>query len=68
MSRARWLIQQKPPRSRFLDVTRPDFTPADAERIAREVYGIAATAKEFYSERDRVFHLKARRTGREHLC
>lgn len=51
---------------KFLDVTRPSFTTADAERFARDLYGIAAKAKEFYSERDRVFHLKAR-DGREHV-
>ena len=51
---------------KFLDVTRPDFTTADAERLARELYGIAAKAKEFYSERDRIFHLKAG-DGREHV-
>src|SRR5688572_30042358 len=44
---------------KFLDVTRPSFTVADAERLARDLYGIAAKAKEFYSERDRIFHLKA---------
>ncbi len=46
---------------KFLDVTRPSFTPEDAERLARDVYGIEARAKEFYSERDRVFHLQAER-------
>jgi 4-aminobutyrate aminotransferase-like enzyme/Ser/Thr protein kinase RdoA (MazF antagonist) len=51
---------------KFLDVTRPDFTTADAERLARELYGIAAKVKEFYSERDRIFHLKAG-DGREHV-
>lgn len=51
---------------KFLDVTRSDFTIADAERLARELYGIAAKAKEFYSERDRIFHLKAG-DGREHV-
>jgi hydroxylysine kinase len=51
---------------KFLDVTRPDFTTADAERLARDLYGIAAKAKEFYSERDRIFHLKAG-DGREHV-
>ena len=44
---------------KFLDVTRPSFTTADAERLARDLYGIAAKAKEFYSERDRIFHLIA---------
>lgn len=44
---------------KFLDVTRPDFAPEDAERLARELFGIEAAAKEFYSERDRVFHLRA---------
>ena len=51
---------------KFLDVTRPSFTSADAERLARELYGIAATAQEFYSERDRIFHLKTGE-GREHV-
>ena len=51
---------------KFLDVTRPTFTTVDAERLARDLYGIAAKAKEFYSERDRVFHLKAD-DGREHV-
>ncbi|HWA48398.1 MAG TPA: aminotransferase class III-fold pyridoxal phosphate-dependent enzyme, partial [Dongiaceae bacterium] len=51
---------------KFLDVTRPVFTIADAERLARDLYGIAAQAKEFYSERDRIFHLKAS-DGREHV-
>lgn len=46
---------------KFLDVTRPDFAPADAERLARELFGFEAQAKEFYSERDRVFHLRAER-------
>ena len=44
---------------KFLDVTRPSFAPGDAERVARELYGLDAQAKEFYSERDRVFHLRA---------
>ena len=52
---------------KFLDVTRPSFTTADAERLARDLYGIATKAKEFYSERDRVFHLKAD-DGREHVA
>ncbi len=51
---------------KFLDVTRPTFAPADAERLARDLYGIAAKAKEFYSERDRIFHLKAN-DGRQHV-
>ncbi len=51
---------------KFLDVTRPSFTVGDAERLARELYGIAAQVKEFYSERDRVFHLKAK-DGRQHV-
>ena len=44
---------------KFLDVTRPSFTVADAERLARELYGLEAKAKEFISERDRIFHLAA---------
>jgi Ser/Thr protein kinase RdoA (MazF antagonist) len=44
---------------KFLDVTRPNFASEDAERLARELFGIEAAAKEFYSERDRVFHLRA---------
>ncbi len=44
---------------KFLDVTRPSFTVADAERLARELYGLEAKAREFYSERDRIFHLRA---------
>ena len=44
----------------------PSFSAADAERLARDLYGIATKAKEFYSERDRVFHLRAD-DGREHV-
>ena len=43
---------------KFLEVTRPSFSAGDAERVARELYGLDAQAKEFYSERDRVFHLR----------
>src|SRR6185295_6027559 len=43
----------------FLALTRPDFTLQDAERIARELYGITAKGKEFYAERDRSFYLRA---------
>src|SRR5689334_6401615 len=49
---------------KFLALTRPDFTVRDAERIARELYGIEAKAKEFYAERDRSYHLRAA-DGRE---
>lgn len=45
---------------RFLALTRPSFTVADAERIARELYGIDAQAKEFYAERDRSYHLRTK--------
>jgi len=44
---------------KFLSLSRPDFTVADAERIARELYGIDAKGKEFYAERDRSFYLRA---------
>ncbi|MEZ5832305.1 MAG: aminotransferase class III-fold pyridoxal phosphate-dependent enzyme [Dongiaceae bacterium] len=43
---------------KFLDLSRPPFSVADAERIARELYRLDATAKEFYAERDRSFHLR----------
>lgn len=44
---------------KFLALSRPDFTLEDAERIARELYGMSAGAKEFYAERDRSFYLRA---------
>jgi 4-aminobutyrate aminotransferase-like enzyme/Ser/Thr protein kinase RdoA (MazF antagonist) len=44
---------------KFLALTRPSFTPQDAERIARELYGISGRAKEFYAERDRSYHVRA---------
>jgi 4-aminobutyrate aminotransferase-like enzyme/Ser/Thr protein kinase RdoA (MazF antagonist) len=44
---------------KFLALSRPSFTVADAERIARELYGIGGKAKEFYAERDRSYHLAA---------
>ena len=44
---------------KFLNAARPDFDLADAQRIARELYGIEGEAKEFYAERDRTFHLRA---------
>ena len=40
----------------LLDHT-PATTAAEAERVAREVYGVAATASPLPSERDRVFLL-----------
>ncbi|HEV8389371.1 MAG TPA: aminotransferase class III-fold pyridoxal phosphate-dependent enzyme [Dongiaceae bacterium] len=49
---------------KFLALSRPDFMLADAERIARELYGVDATGKEFYAERDRSFYLRAA-DGRE---
>jgi len=49
---------------KFLALTRPDFTVQDAERIAHELYGITAEAKEFYAERDRSYYLRAE-DGRE---
>ena len=44
---------------KFLALSRPDFTLQDAERIARELYGLNANGKEFYAERDRSFYLRA---------
>jgi 4-aminobutyrate aminotransferase-like enzyme/Ser/Thr protein kinase RdoA (MazF antagonist) len=44
---------------KFLALSRPDFTLQDAERIARELYGVSATGKEFYAERDRSYYLRA---------
>src|SRR6266508_1582408 len=44
---------------KFLALSRPDFTLEDAERIARELYGMNAKGKEFYAERDRSFYLRA---------
>jgi 4-aminobutyrate aminotransferase-like enzyme/Ser/Thr protein kinase RdoA (MazF antagonist) len=44
---------------KFLALSRPDFTLEDAERIARELYGLKAKGKEFYAERDRSFYLRA---------
>jgi 4-aminobutyrate aminotransferase-like enzyme/Ser/Thr protein kinase RdoA (MazF antagonist) len=44
---------------KFLALSRPEFSLEDAERIAREVYGISASGKEFYAERDRSFYLRA---------
>jgi 4-aminobutyrate aminotransferase-like enzyme/Ser/Thr protein kinase RdoA (MazF antagonist) len=44
---------------KFLALSRPDFTLQDAERIARELYGLSANGKEFYAERDRSYHLRA---------
>jgi 4-aminobutyrate aminotransferase-like enzyme/Ser/Thr protein kinase RdoA (MazF antagonist) len=49
---------------RFLALSRPDFSVADAERIGRELYGLDAKGKEFYAERDRSFYLRAE-DGRE---
>jgi len=49
---------------RFLALSRPDFTVQDAERIARELYGIDGKGKEFYAERDRSYYLRAE-DGRE---
>jgi 4-aminobutyrate aminotransferase-like enzyme/Ser/Thr protein kinase RdoA (MazF antagonist) len=49
---------------KFLALSRPDFTLEDAERIARELYGLDAKGKEFYAERDRSFYLRAA-DGRE---
>lgn len=46
---------------KFLDVTRPTFSGKDAERLARELYGLEATATELYSERDRIFKLGTER-------
>ena len=36
----------------------PGFSTADAERIARELYGIEARATALFSERDQNFHLR----------
>lgn len=36
----------------------PDAACSDAEKIAAEVYGLPATARELVSERDRNFHLR----------
>ncbi|WP_119302109.1 aminotransferase class III-fold pyridoxal phosphate-dependent enzyme [Dongia deserti] len=44
---------------KFLALSRPNFTLEDAERIARELYGLNAMGKEFYAERDRSFYLRA---------
>jgi 4-aminobutyrate aminotransferase-like enzyme/Ser/Thr protein kinase RdoA (MazF antagonist) len=44
---------------KFLALSRPDFTLEDAERIARETYGMNTKGKEFYAERDRSFYLRA---------
>jgi 4-aminobutyrate aminotransferase-like enzyme len=44
---------------KFLALSRPDFSLEDAERIARELYGMNAKGKEFYAERDRSFYLRA---------
>ena len=44
---------------KFLALSRPDFTLEDAERIARETYGMNAKGKEFYAERDRSYYLRA---------
>ncbi|HEY2848871.1 MAG TPA: aminotransferase class III-fold pyridoxal phosphate-dependent enzyme [Gemmatimonadaceae bacterium] len=37
----------------------PQFTTQDAERLARELYGVTATARSLTSERDQNFHLRA---------
>lgn len=37
----------------------PAIRPAEAEELARDLYGISATAGELTGERDRNFHLKA---------
>src|SRR5512147_1342958 len=36
----------------------PGFSVADAERIARELYGMEARATALFSERDQNFHLR----------
>jgi 4-aminobutyrate aminotransferase-like enzyme/Ser/Thr protein kinase RdoA (MazF antagonist) len=45
------------PPVKFLNVARPVFGPADAERVAAGLYGLEGTARELHSERDRVFRL-----------
>jgi 4-aminobutyrate aminotransferase-like enzyme/Ser/Thr protein kinase RdoA (MazF antagonist) len=49
---------------KFLALSRPDFSVADAERIARDLYGMRAKGKEFYAERDRSYYLRTE-DGRE---
>jgi 4-aminobutyrate aminotransferase-like enzyme/Ser/Thr protein kinase RdoA (MazF antagonist) len=36
----------------------PSFTPAEGERLARELFGLAVTAAPLHGERDRNFHLR----------
>lgn len=48
---------------KFLALSRPEFGLEDAERIARELHGFSAKAKEFYAERDRSFYLRAEDGG-----
>jgi 4-aminobutyrate aminotransferase-like enzyme/Ser/Thr protein kinase RdoA (MazF antagonist) len=45
---------------------RPDFSEQDAERLARELFGIFATAKQLTSERDQNFHLRSQ-SGEEYV-
>ena len=44
-------------------MNRPDFTPAEAEALARERYGVEVRASELPSERDRNFLLRPRGNG-----
>lgn len=49
---------------RVIAVESPGFSASDAVEIARDFYGLAVTAEELVSERDRNFHLRTR-DGRE---
>lgn len=49
--------QTETPAVKFLDASPPAFSAEDAVRLARELYGLEATAKPLYSDRDSVFKL-----------
>lgn len=52
---------------KFLDLTLPKLTAAEAAEIARREFGLEAVAKQLYSERDANFHLRPADGGPGHV-
>ncbi len=52
---------------KFLDLTLPELTAAEAAEIARREFGLTGEAKQLYSERDANFHLRPAGGGPGHV-
>jgi Ser/Thr protein kinase RdoA (MazF antagonist) len=52
---------------KFLDLTLPKLSAAEAEDIARREFGLTGQAKQLYSERDANFHLRPADGGPGHV-